>query len=53
MFAFALPVRLLPVVFPFMICSETSRATAIDLYDGISVIWTKHFLGCNSFALFL
>jgi hypothetical protein len=53
MFAFALPAGLLPVVFPFMICNETSRATAFDLYDGVSVIWTKHFLGCNSLASFI
>jgi hypothetical protein len=48
MFAFALPAGLLPIVFPFMFCSETSRATAFDFYDADSVIWTKHFLGCNS-----
>jgi hypothetical protein len=51
MFAFALPVGLLRFVFPFMFCSETSRATAFDFYDGVSVIWTKHFLGCNSSAV--
>jgi hypothetical protein len=38
LFAFALPEGLLPFVFPFMICSETSKATAFYLYDGISVI---------------
>jgi hypothetical protein len=43
---------LLPFVFPFMFCSETSRATAFDFYDGVSVIWTKYFLGCNSSASF-
>jgi hypothetical protein len=52
MFAFALPVGLLPFVFPVMICSETSRATAFDFYDGDSVIWAKNFLGCNSSASF-
>jgi hypothetical protein len=52
MFAFALPAGLLPFVFPFMFCSETSRATAFDFYDGVSIIWTKHFLGCNSFGSF-
>jgi hypothetical protein len=52
MFAFALSAGLLLVVFPFMICSETSRATAFDFYDGVSIIWTKHFLRCNSFASF-
>jgi hypothetical protein len=52
MFAFAFPTRLLLFVFPFMICSETPRATAFDLYDGVSVIWSKHFLGCKSFASF-
>jgi hypothetical protein len=52
MFAFVLPAGLLPFVFPFMICSETSRATAFDFYDGVSVIWTKHFLGCNCFVSF-
>jgi hypothetical protein len=35
-----------------MFCSETSRATAFDFYDGVSVIWTMHFLGCNSSASF-
>jgi hypothetical protein len=52
MFAFAFPAELLPLVFPFMFCSETSRATAFDFYDGVSVVWTKHFLGCNSSASF-
>jgi hypothetical protein len=50
MFAFVLPTGLLLFVFPFMFCSETSRATAFEFYDGVSVIWTKHFLGCNSSA---
>jgi hypothetical protein len=52
MFAFALPAGLLPLVFPIMYCSETSRATAFDFYDGVSVVWTKYFLGCNSSASF-
>jgi hypothetical protein len=34
------------------ICSKTSKATAFDLYDGVFVIWIKHFFGCNSFASF-
>jgi hypothetical protein len=52
MFSFALPMGLLPFVFPFMICNETSRAIAFDFYDGVFVIWSKHFLGCKSFASF-
>jgi hypothetical protein len=52
MFSFVFPTGLMSFLFPFMICSETSRAIAFDLYDGVSVIWTKHFLGCNSFASF-
>jgi hypothetical protein len=52
MFAFALPAGLLSLVFPFMYCSETSRATAFDFYDGVSIVWTKHFLECNSTASF-
>jgi hypothetical protein len=52
MFVFALPAGLLPFVFPFIFCSETSRATAFDFYDGVSVIWSKQFLGCKSFASF-
>jgi hypothetical protein len=52
MFAFALPAGLLPLVFPFMFCSETSRATAFDFYDGVSVIWTMYFLEYNSSASF-
>jgi len=48
----ALPAGLLPFVFPFMFCSETKRATAFDFYDHVSVMWTKLFLGCNSFATF-
>jgi hypothetical protein len=52
MFVFALPAGLLPLVFPFMFCSETSRATAFDFYDGVSLVWTKYFLGCNSSASF-
>jgi hypothetical protein len=38
MFAFALPTGLLPIVFLFMFCSETSRATAFDFYNAVSVI---------------
>jgi hypothetical protein len=52
MFVFALPAGLLPFVFPVMFCSETSRATAFDFYDGVFVMWAKHFLGCNSSASF-
>jgi hypothetical protein len=52
MFAFALPTGLLSFLFPFMIYSEISRATAFDLYDGVSIIWIKHFLGCQSFDSF-
>jgi hypothetical protein len=52
MFIFAFPAGLLPFIFPFMICSETPRATAFDLYDGVFVIWSKHFLGCKPFASF-
>jgi hypothetical protein len=52
MFVFVLPAGLLPFVFPFMFCSETSRATDFDFYDGVPVIWTKHFLGCNSSVSF-
>jgi hypothetical protein len=52
MFAFALPTGLLPFVFLAMFCSETSRATAFDFYDGVLVIWSMHFLGCNSSASF-
>jgi hypothetical protein len=52
MFTFALPAGLLPFVFPFMICSETPKATTFELYDGVSVIWTKHFLECKSFVSF-
>jgi hypothetical protein len=50
MFTFALSAGSLPLVFPFMFCSETSRATAFDFYDGVSVVSTKHFLGCNTSA---
>jgi hypothetical protein len=53
MFAFALPAGLVPLVFPFMFCSETSRATAFDFYDGVSVIWTMYFLEYNSSAHFI
>jgi hypothetical protein len=52
MFAFVLFVGLLPFVFPFMFYSETPRAIAFDFYDGVFVIWTKHFLGCKSLASF-
>jgi hypothetical protein len=52
MFAFALPTGLMSFLFPFMICSETPKATTFDLYDGVSIMWIKHFLGCKSFALF-
>ena len=52
LFAVALPAGLLPFVFPFMFCSETKRATAFDFYDRVSVMWTKHFLGCNSSTSF-
>ena len=52
LFAIALPTGLLPFVFPFMFCSETKRATAFDFYDHVSVMWTKHFLDCNSSASF-
>ena len=48
LFAVAFPQGLLPFVFPFMFCSETKRATAFDFYDFVSLMWTKHFLGCNS-----
>ena len=51
-FAFALLAGLLLFVFPFMFCNETKRATAFDFYDCVSVMWTKHFLGSNSSALF-
>ena len=52
MFACALPTELLSFLFPFMICRETSRATAFDLYYGISIIWIKHFLEYQYFASF-
>ena len=52
LFAVAFLVGLLPFVFPFMFCSETKRATAFDFYDHVSIMWTKHFLGCNSCASF-
>ena len=52
LFAVVLPTGLLPLVFPFTFCSETKRATAFNFYDHVSVMWTKHFLGCNSFASF-
>ena len=50
LFAVALPAGLLSFIFPFTFCSETKRATAFDFYDPVSVMWTKHFLGCNSSA---
>jgi hypothetical protein len=52
MFAFALPMGLLLLLLPFMICSETSRAIAFDLNDGVSVIRIKYFCGCKTFASF-
>jgi hypothetical protein len=52
MVAFVLPKGLLSLFLLFMICSETPRATAFDLYDGVSIIWIKHFCGCKSFASF-
>ena len=52
LFAVALPAGLLPFVFSFMFCSETKRASAFDFCDHVSVMWTKHFLGCNSSASF-
>ena len=48
LFVVALSTGLLPFVFPFMFCSETKMATAFDFYDHVSIMWTKHFLGCNS-----
>jgi hypothetical protein len=50
MFAFVLLVGL--VSFFHWICSETSRATAFDFYDGVSVLWIKLFFRCKSFASF-
>jgi hypothetical protein len=52
MVAIVLPTGLLSLLLPFMICSETPRATAFDLNDGVSVIWIKHYFGCKSFASF-
>jgi len=52
LFAVAFPQGLLPIVFPFMFCSETKRATAFDFYDRVSFMWTKHFLGCNSSLIY-
>ena len=52
LFAVALPVGLLPFVFPFIFCSETKTATAFDFYGHVSIMWTKQFLSCNSLASF-
>ena len=52
MFAFVFLAELLPFLFPLMICSEVSKVIAFDLYDGIFVIRTTHFLGCKSCASF-
>ena len=52
MFAFTLLARLLPFVFPFMICNETPKVATFDLYDGVFVIKTTHFLEYKSFASF-
>jgi hypothetical protein len=50
LFAVALPAGFLSFVFPFTFCSENKRATAFDFYNRVIVIWTEHFLGCNSSA---
>jgi hypothetical protein len=52
MFAFALPTGLLLLLLPFMICSETPKAAAFDLNDGVCVMWIQHFCGCKTFASF-
>jgi hypothetical protein len=49
MFAFVLPTGLLPFVFPFMICSETPRATPlifmmVSLSSGLSIFWDTNLL---------
>jgi hypothetical protein len=31
-------------VIVMIVCNETSRATAFDFYDGVSVFWIKHFI---------
>jgi hypothetical protein len=35
-----------------MICSETPKATAFDLNDGVCVIWIEHFCRYKFFASF-
>ena len=52
LFAVALSARLLSFVYPIIFCSETKRATVFDFYDRVYVMWTKHFLGYNSYASF-
>jgi hypothetical protein len=44
MFAFVFPIGL--VSFLYWICSETSKATAFDFYDGIYVFWIQVFVPC-------
>jgi hypothetical protein len=53
MVAFVLPAGLRSLLFPFMICNETPRATTFDLNDGISVIWIKHFVDANLLLYFV
>ena len=38
LFVVALPAGLLPFVFSFIFCNETTKATAFDFYDHISVM---------------
>ena len=52
LFVVAFPAGLLPFVFSFIFCSEIKMATTIAFYDHVSIMWTKHFLGCNSSASF-
>jgi hypothetical protein len=52
MFAFVLPVGLVSFLHPFFICSETSKAIAFDLYNGVIIILIGHFVGCKLFVSF-
>jgi hypothetical protein len=53
MVSFVLLVGLRSLSLPFMICSETPRATAFYLNDGVSVIWIKHFMDANLLLYFI